>query len=112
MPSLYDSSPARVLWTCYVSNLPKMILCASQSTIQKHIYQQYYEMYSMYSVQAHLYNNQSINKTSIVPISISGRAQSLAWSYAMIEAKTGPSTGSRTAEELGWESQIKKVRFK
>ena len=36
----------------------------------------------------------------------------LAWSCVIIEAKAGSSTGSQAAEELGWESQIKEVRFK
>ena len=38
--------------------------------------------------------------------------KSLAWSCVVVEAKAGSSTGSRTTEELGWESQIKKMRFK
>ena len=38
--------------------------------------------------------------------------KSLVWSCVIIEDKAGSSTGSQAAEELGWESQIKEVRFK
>ena len=55
--------------------------------------------------------NQSINKTSVAPISSAGPSseahKSLAWSCVIIEAKAGSPTGSGAAEGLWWKSQVK-----
>ena len=59
----------------------------------------------VYEYQTHQSNNQ-INKISLAPKYWADREQrranhSLAWSYVIIQAQTGSSTGSQATKELG-----------